>query len=605
MATPGSWTDTALFWSLWVAAAVLTAVVLSHLSPRLIAIFRDLAQTLADARIALTKKMEEFVAPRWQAFWHRRTREPLEPVLAGLARINRAAANLGQAQIARLAEHDNELAGRLDSLKSAAAPRPPDIDDRQRITRSIASGGIGKLFVLAFFAIVVGATNAALLNVFFREFLGTRSPIPTLLPSLQLGHVLAALFFLIEIGTGVFIHAYGAEKVSGEASIVRTARTDAHRFYYAGAWGALAFLALVELFAYAVLSDRLEITRQLSIASDSPMFPIARFFFATFGLALTLILSAIGHSFAEAVEHWKRARVERQLVRALERRDESIVRNVQQVRESLDGIAKTAAALPPSTAESFSNHLHLRDPFPGAPTALYLGTMQVLGDVEPEARALVTTNTSVLTPRIRTSTQVIADIAVGLVALAAVATAAVLVASQSIAWLVATAGFSSRLSLGLGLFMPAAGLALGTLARNALKGMRFASTAEQLYDHPNTRTAYGWIMVFGVLALALSSGVLTASAMNNAVLGTMAGSIPMLVLCLLAGMLDRSLVSLGHSAYLSWLASVRVMTFAMIAVSHLLTWMGVAVQYVLRLLAVPGDAIRSLFSKRPVPASAQ
>jgi hypothetical protein len=370
------WELPAIRWGLWAIGILVAALIVSYLSPPLGTVLHDARAALTGFRLRLGLWADNVIRPRWNQFWHDRGAEPLEPVLAGLARIDGAARTLGREQVAALEALDQRLSAAVGLLTRAAAPRAPEMADRDRITRALAGGGIMRIVVLAVFSVIVGLTNAALLNVFFREFLGTRSPIPTLLPALQIGHVLSALVFLIEMGTGWFIHDNGPEVHDENGELVPRRRTTANRFFYVGAWSALAFLALVELFVYAVLSDRLEIAKQFNLTSDSPMYPVARFFFALFGLALTIVLSAIGHALAEAFEKRKRAAAERTLLNALERRDETIVTNVQRVRESLEGIATAAGRLPSAVAETFREELRLDQAYPGAPVSLFVATVQ-------------------------------------------------------------------------------------------------------------------------------------------------------------------------------------------------------------------------------------
>ena len=412
----------AIQWALIALGIIVAALIVSFVVPPIIGILRDIRSALSALSDRVAKWAREIVVPLWDAFWRRRKRDPREPVLAGLNRVNQAARTLGADQVASLRQLDENLEGHVRLLSRVVTPEAPSAVDRERMTRVLVSGGIMKLVFLSVVSIAVGITNAALLNVFFREFLGTRSPVPTLFPNLQIGHVIAALLFLLELSTGVLIYWFGPDVHDDGGDVKPRPRSAPHRFYYAGAWGGLVFFALVELVAYAVLSDRLAIPAQLQIPVTSFMYPLMRYFFATFGLALTILLSALGHELAETFAQRKRAKIERSLIRAMEKRDESIVENVQRVRVALHAISGLAAGLPRDVAESFQSKLQLLQPFPGAPLALYGGTVKVLASTEsPSSSSSAFSEGGIRPPEppaIRDRTQIIGDLAINLTLLA-------------------------------------------------------------------------------------------------------------------------------------------------------------------------------------------
>lgn len=597
------WNSPAFQWALWVLAVIAGALVVSFVAPPLIAVLRDGRATLAAGGARVATWAKSVVAPLWTNFWLIRQSEPREPVLAGLKRIDGAALTLGSDQVAALRALDDRLTGHVQLLSRAVAPKMPVGQDRERITRALASGSFMKIAWLMFISLALGLTNAALLNVFFREFLGTRAPVPTLFPSLQIGHVIAALLFLAELATGVFIYWFGPETQDETEDLAPRRRTAAHRFYYVGAWGALAFLAILELVAYAVLSDRLDIPAQLKMSPDGPMYPFVRYFFATFGLALTIILSAIGHALAETFAERKRAAAERRLLRAVEKREETIISNVQRVRESLQAISELAKALPVAVAQSFQEALHLDQPYPGAPQALYAGTIKVLASTDPSGGSGVLAAEGGLTsrPPIRDRAQVVGDIGINLVLLAVLGIVAWLTTLEVVIWL---GGLDNSVPAALawaaGFFVPAAAVALGFAVRNALTRLRYASIVEQTLLEPRARRLFGLTVAVGAAAicfllavLADYVGVLGRVSVLNQLLGFTQGA----VLVGLGGFLDAGLVALTYVALLLWMAIVQVGALILIALSQILGVVCVLIEYALRLLAVPGDVLRSIRSR--------
>ncbi len=587
-----------LQWTLWVLAIIVGALIVSFLVPPLVGILRDMRDTLSLMRRMVAAWAREIGVPLWDNFWLRRERDPREPVLAGLNRVNLAARNLGVEQVASLRQLDETLNSHVRFLSRAITPEPVSDVDRERMTRALVSGGVLKLLFLGLISVAVGLTNAALLNVFFREFLGTRSPVPTLFPGLQIGHVIAALLFLLELSTGVLIYWFGPDAHDDVGDVKVQHRSAPHRVYYAGAWGGFVFFALVELVAYAVLSDRLSIPQQLQIPVTSVMYPLMRYFFATFGLALTILLSALGHELAETFAQRKRASVERGFLRAMEKRDESIVRNVQRVRQAMQAITELAGGLPKAVATSFQNELQLLQPFPGAPVALYGGTVKVLASTDPKgASALgVPGLPSPEPPPIRDRTQIVGDLAINLTLLAVLGVVTWLTSGEIVRWLTnESSPVPMAMAQATGLFVPAGAIALGFAARNGLAKLRYASLVEQTLVEPRAKRVYGLLVAAGAVGvcvllgtLTFEVGVLGQGLFLNVLLGLTQGA----VLVGLGGFLDSALVSLSDAVLLLWIGVVRVFALLLEGLAHIVSALLLVVEFLLRLIAVPGDVLR-------------
>jgi hypothetical protein len=587
-----------LEWTLWALAIIVGALVVSFLVPPLVGILRDMRDTLSRMRRMVAAWAREIGVPLWDNFWLRRERDPREPVLAGLNRVNLAARNLGVEQVASLRQLDESLDSHVRFLSRAITPEPVSDVDRERMTRALVSGGVLKLLFLGLISIAVGLTNAALLNVFFREFLGTRSPVPTLFPGLQIGHVIAALLFLLELSTGVLIYWFGPDAHDDVGDVKVQHRSAPHRVYYAGAWGGFVFFALVELVAYAVLSDRLSIPQQLQIPVTSVMYPLMRYFFATFGLALTILLSALGHELAETFAQRKRASVERGFLRAMEKRDESIVRNVQRVRQAMQAITELAGGLPKDVSTSFQKELQLLQPFPGAPLALYGGTVKVLASTDPKGASTLAVAglPSPEPPPIRDRTQIVGDLAINLTLLAVLGVVTWLTSGEIVRWLTSESSpVPMAMAQATGLFVPAGAIALGFAARNGLAKLRYASLVEQTLVEPRAKRVYGLLVAAGAVGvcvllgtLTFEVGVLGQGLFLNVLLGLTQGA----VLVGLGGFLDSALVSLFDAVLLLWIGIVQVFALVLEGLAHVVSAVLLVVEFLLRLIAVPGDVLR-------------
>jgi hypothetical protein len=600
------WTSPVVQRVLWGLAIFAAALIISYLVPPLVALLREARHALAAFRERILAWASRVTDGRWSAFWHSRQAEPLEPVLAGLGRIDATARTLGAEQVGVLQRLDTSLAEQMRLLRAAAAPNPvPAASDRSRITATIASSGVGKLIGLVFLAGALGLINATLLSVFFREFIGARSPIPTLLPELQIGHVLAALFFILEVASGYFIHQSASDqRVEGEAPRLQTRSS---RVFQGGWWVLLGALVIVELVAYAVLSDRLNIPAQLSIPADSPFFGFTRFFFAAFGLALTCGLAGVGHELAESLERRRLAAAERRLLRALERRDDLVANNVDRVRKDVEAIRNAAHALPESVASRFQEDLGLQHRYPGAPIALYAATVQVVSSVEPSSATALTVPgvTAPGLPPLRSRSQVLGDLAVQLTFVTVLVLVSWLTFVEIVTWLGGRPGaLRAALTWAAGLSIPAAAIGIGLAGRSALARLRYATPTEQALGEPRGRKVFGTaVVVLGIaLALALALIAVRVQVLGfGLVLNALLGMLQAGVLMALGGFFEAGMVAVVHLAYLGWLGAMRTAAAIGVIAAHLIGAACALGEYALRVLAIPGDVIRSVFSKTSRP----
>lgn len=597
-------------WALLGVASLLGALIVSYLVPPIVALLREARAALAILRRQLGAWADRVTGGRWEAFWAARGTEPREPVLAGLARIDRTAGTLGHEQIRTLEELDRRLTDQMRLLRAAAAPDPvPIVATRERITRSIAAAGLGLVTALIVMTLLFGLANAALLNIFFREMLGARPILPTFSEALQIGHFLAFLFFMGEVASGVLIYSFGPddeEPLEGEP--VRR-RTGTDKFFQGVGWFLLAALASVELWAYATLSDRLNLPAQLRIAPDSPFYQFGRFFFAFFGVGLTGALSACGHKLSATFHRRARAKVERRLLRALERKDDTIVDHVERVRAGVVAINEAAGEMPTAVAQSFHDALGLSQLYPGSPSAVHAAAVQTLSSTEPpKATALMAPGLMPPgPPPARTRSQVLGDLAVDLLIMVVLCTMTALTLLEAFHWVAGPlTPMRSMMAISLGVALPTAAVGLGVLMRNALARLRYASVVERMLAEPRGRRTYGLILIGATGIVALLFALLTVDIPflgSSMALDVLLGLAQAAVLVALGGFVDAGAVAIVHAGFLAWLASVRCVAVCGAGVARVISVCCIIAEYGARFLAIPGDVIRSAFgrSARAVP----
>jgi hypothetical protein len=580
----------------------------SLLAPPLRGLLAEAGDALAKLRSRLGVWTNHAVGDRWREFLRGQGAEPREPVLAGLRRIDEAAHSLGDEQIRRLEDLDAKLAEHGRLLQQVL---PPDVvRSAPAVTEApsakpVSHEGLGTIAALLLLALALGGINATLLSVFFREFIGARSPLPALFPELQMGQVLAVLFFILEVASGWLIFRFGPighdDAVEGGRK-----RTGPEIFFYGSAWVLLASLATIETIAYAVLSDRLNIPLQLKIAPESAFYGITRYFFALFGVGLTLALAAVGHGVADAQQRRRRSRAERRRFRA----HATLAVDAARARACVTAIRQAANDLPASVAQALRDALNLSQPYPGSLSDLYAAAVAVVYSTAPGTTPGIIAPglPCVEPPPVRTPTQVLADLCVHLAMGIVLGVITVLSALEVRAWVAARpTPLTNALAWAAGIGVPGSCIALGMAARNALSRLRYATPLEQALPERRGRRVYGMtvvgiiVLAAAVLAgLAANGGILVGGLIFSILLGTFQAG----VLVALGTCLDGIFVALAHAGYLAWLGAVQVISVLTgLVVLVLEAVLGLAA-FLVRLLAVPGDVMILMLRTRatPIPA---
>jgi hypothetical protein len=601
-----------LLWLVARGGAVVAALlIIAVLAPPLAVLFREAREALTALKDRLVRWASEVIGGRFQRFWEARRTEPLEPVLAGLKRVDAAAATLGQEQIVALRGIEQRFSEHLKFLRSTASPGKAErLSDRDEIIAAVAHGGVGKIIFLLGFGLLLGGVNALLLSAFFREFFGTRSPVPTLLPELQIGHIAALVTFLIEISAGWGIHHYSHLPVetlsadSGDVWATRPRKGPEH-VWYALSWGVVVGLCLFEAVAYGILSKRIGAAAALGIGPGSAFYGVSEYFLVIFGVCIAGGLAMVGYSLEDAIRRRLAAKIAREFVNALRRRDETIEATIERVRVSVERIGVALTTIPERVVESFQDRLQLSGSFPGAPIALYEGTTRVLASADPSSVTALTREgfRQPERPAIRTHSQVTADLLVYTLLSSVLVFAVVATTMQIVAW-VRASQFNVPVvaTFVIGLLIPTGAIAVGHLSWTALDRARYSTVVEQSMREPAGRRRLGYLSlalgVFIVILLAVLAGSL-GFFVAHPLLSSMAGATFGAILVAMGGVVDRCLLALAYVGYLVALATVRVVSAllatAMIAIGALCS----ITIFVLRVLAVPGDVILRAVRGRP------
>jgi hypothetical protein len=523
-----------------------------------------------------------------------------------LRRVGAAVSDIGGNQARTLTALERRLGEHRAVLERIGSTEHVDEKpERERIARAAAGGSLAAIIFAILIAVIFGAVNSFLLSVFFTETLPAYRLLPYPLPDLQAAHVLAILFFVLEVAIGwsIYRNSVRAERTDG---VARRA-TGTHLVFAAIPWAMLVALLIVETIAYAVLSVRINIPQFLGLTEGSAFYGIARYFLAIFGFCITGLLAYLGHAIAESIDEYRRARVERAIVRALERGQKSSLEHAERMRETTDRIREAAASMPEQIATDFRDAVGPAAQAATLPDLVRNAIVVATAASEPSnSVAIVPYGTELPRfPAVRTRTQVVADLFVHTLLLGALGALAVLTALEVYEY-VATLS----LPIGPGLaWATAVGVAaaivmLGLAARSALRSLRFASPAAQAVPEPRGRAVFGWVTValLAVTAALLAMlagrvGVLGDSPVLNALLGLFQAG----ALIGLASFLDAGLIAIASLVYLAALGLGRLGALLVILLALVAAGLTYVFGVLLRILAVPGDVLRA--RRPPVPTT--
>jgi hypothetical protein len=513
--------------------------------------------------------------------------------------------DLGGQQVRTMSALERRLGEHIAVLKSIGSPeRMQDKPEQERLARAAAGGSLAAIVFAILIAVVFGAVNSFLLSVFFRETLPAYRLLPYPYPDIQAAHVLAILFFVLEVAIGWSIYRNSA-RAERDGATRRSSGT--HLVFAAIPWAMLVALLIVETIAYAVLSVRIDIPRQLGLTDGSAFYGVARYFLAIFGFCITGLLAYLGHAIAESIDEYRRARVERAIVRALQHGQKSSLTHAERMRETADQIREVASAMPERVAADFRDAVGPASQGATIPGMVQNAIVAATAASDPTSSVALVPVGTVLPrfPAVRTRTHVLADLLVHTLLVGALGALAVLTVLEVYEYVTTLAvPFGTGLAWATGLGVTAAVLMLGLAGRSALRSLRYATPAAQAVPEPRGRAIFGWVivsllMVAAALLAMLSArvGVLGDSPILNGLLGLFQAG----ALVALASFLDAGLIAIGYILYLAGLGLVRVGAAIVIVLALIAAGATYVLSVVLRILAVPGDVLRA--RRTPVPTT--
>lgn len=553
---------------------------MSWLAPALLAIRDSIRLLLARYRARLISEHYSRVQDRFHTFWEALAREPQMPLVTQLARVTHAVEEVGQTRTAKLEGLQRQMGANLAFFKEASAVTAAPLDlDKLRLATQTAREQLGLAIVFTAMIVILSAINSFLLNIYFQETLGRFPLLPYPLPQIEAAHVLAVLFAFMEVMAGMMMHFF--ESYAGDST--------GARFFRMVPWLAVGSLCLVEVYAYALLSSRMNMASRLEIDPNSAFYPIARYFLAFFGAVITVLLAGLGFALWSSIHQYRASRRTLRMVQILER----YAGLTDRINTSLQTMRAASVTIGADIVADFRGTIGSREK-----KDTVLASLEHMVD-EMLAPDYVARGAHRV---IRSRAQSSGDLAVDILFFVLW----VLVAFVNVThlapffklpapWMAAAPFVSWAGAIAIALAVTA----FGYLFKDAMTGSRYAMSATAVVGPGKRGFALPAVAIVGLTVAAVVS---SAAAVERQVFATSLTSIAYGILLVIAltvtsFRIDASLVAMCRGLYLLSLALAMATVAVMIGATLVLDVMLVVLGVAIRLSAVIGDTIRG----RPGP----
>lgn len=594
-----------VLWSIAILIAFFVVTwFLSLARPLIQTILGDVRARMRELRHSVLVTAVHVVGERFRRFLEARVHEPNAPIVAELEQLTTAIMTVGDHQVTGLQEIETKISRDVEALRLLDTLRAQTTDERQEIIESASDSSVVGLIFLVLLSLVMGFVNMFLLGIFFVEVIGPESIFKYPLPNIPRGYVLAFLMFIIEIASGWAIYR----------SSLRAQRQDGLRnagaaFFRFAPWILLAALAIVELAAYSMLSQRVDLPHRLGLDPNGPIYGLAEYFLSFLGLGLTLLLAYLGHAIAEGFDERRRSSIARALVRTARRSKHTAMQQAKELNDLLTRFSESASHLPASVPAEFQVGLGTEKDTNSVLMTVEHVLRAVTSRSQPlEAHAALSSEeqtTAVRLP-VRTPSQVWGDLLINLLFLLVLVVAVVFTVLEILSYHSSVIRPSRPALMWLvALATPAAIVGMAIVAWNVLKGLRYASPATAALPERRGRVVLRWVVASALLVADVTLAALAAVAAapgSSILLFALLGMLQGIALCVFAGWLDRGLLAVAYLGYLTGLGAVLLGAFVFAALAALTAALCFAVIVVVRLFAIPGDLIRGRAAITTQPA---
>ena len=558
---------------------------LSFLTGGFVRVLEATRSTIRQVRQQVHRQLIPSIVARVERFWSRKAGEPRAPIAVELRRLADVMEHPGRKETARLEDLQRGIAKDLNVVQSLSIASRSDTGfDLEKLKAGAQRARESFWFsaLLLFMALAFGATNSFLLNLYFRETLGSFRLLPYPLPDLQASHVLALLIAFMEVAAGMVLHFFETAEID----------TGSVRFFRMVPWLVILALMTVETLAYALLSTRMDLPARLGLGPSSSFYPIVEYFFAFFGAVITLLLSALGYMLWTSGKNYAAGRREIAILRVVgsyAKSVELVNERIAVVNSRLEELKRLAATFKTSLVESLHEAM---------------GTRVVGKDLAAFVRSTLTEtmngpSTAGSSPQriVRTQSQMTADLLIHLLLLSLWAILLYLNATNILRYLASPeSGTVGIISVGAAWAVAISIAAFGYLAKDAYLASRYAGVVAASVPDRTGRRLVLYLAALGFLlgayidaAVSVNGHLIGSSRLLNATYGLFLA----LALAALSLNLDAELLALNHALFLMLVgvsvALLLTYELASLVVEALLFLAG----QVLKIASIPGDWLRT------------
>lgn len=568
-------------------ALLLASMLISALTPAFVQLVRGLTSRLESFRNNLLYAAKRGLGKWWKEHWEERKLHPRRPLVVHLDRIAHATEGLSERQTATISKLQSDVVSAVESVaRTTIKPQGNVTVQAHEMVDATVRGR--RALALLFFLVIVTfgliAFNTVMVNEFLEAFLGTRPILPYPLPQVSFSLLLALFFALIEVASGVVIHA--VEEYGEERPLL-----DAGRYV---AYLVIAAFMITEAIAYGVLSSRLDVPSLLGVSDDSAFYPILRYFLSAIGLTVPPMLAVLGYAAWTALDEWRKAVGERKAKRYLNRlaaTAQSVGRRIQQAQSKLEALQDQVAGFTPNLLEDFRRAVGASEECTNVASYLRTRVEELLSPDTAESRRL----------QVRTRMQVLAAMLVDLLTL---------LMYLALGWILATTIYnlvvtrypgSSTVALSVALIITAGLALLGYFGRDAYVGSGYAAVIQNMLPEPKARRSALLVILFlMVLGITASSWIAGAGRLidNHVVLSGLLGFFLASTFTALSWNIDSCLLSLADTAYLCGIVATWTGTLIIYAVCFLMEAALGFIAWLAEILGLPGRLALRLFRPR-------
>lgn len=240
-----------------------------------------------------------YISPIWISFKNDLSKQKQNRFMSSINNLIDNTDNIGQQQINII----ESLADNIHNVNTLQFNPPENMNESQSLLNKFKEKTIdlepsksSLLWFLGGLSVIVLLLNLFLLRMFFAEIFGLDIPIIRQPLRIELAHIIAFLFGVIEFGLGVLYYQF-SHGVKDEEEFLLTRRWRISILFF------VLIFAGIEFIVFSIISVQINLSNLLDISADNSVYKIVRYFLGFFGIAITFVQFFLGHLFWKTIDY--------------------------------------------------------------------------------------------------------------------------------------------------------------------------------------------------------------------------------------------------------------------------------------------------------------